>query len=70
VAWLALALQRDDGGRPLEARLAEFAPALEAHAAASSPLAFVLASHERQRGPTPFDANGADGVWLQLAGGR
>lgn len=69
-ALLAVALLRRDALRPLEARLAEQVPPIEAHAAASSPLAFVLAAHERRIAPDAIAAGNADGVWLQLMGGR
>ncbi|MFN7590862.1 MAG: hypothetical protein ACK501_10365 [Planctomycetota bacterium] len=69
-ALLAVVLLRRDAIRPLEARLAEQVPPIEAHAAAGSPLAFVLAEHERRRAPDAIAAGNADGVWLQLAGGR
>ena len=69
-ALLAVVLLRRDAIRPLEARLAEQVPPIEAHAAAGSPLAFVLAAHERRSAPDAIAAGNADGVWLQLAGGR
>ena len=69
-AWLVLSLLRREPLRPLEARLAEQVPPIEAHASASSPLAFVLAANERRRADTALAVASPDGVWLQLAGGR
>lgn len=69
-AVLVLTLLRRDALRPLEARLAEHVPPIEAHASAGSPLAFVLAANERNRADTALDVTSPDGVWLQLAGGR
>jgi hypothetical protein len=45
-------------------------PPIEAHASASSPLAFALAASERRRADTALAVASPDGVWLQLAGGR
>jgi hypothetical protein len=67
---LVVSLQRRDPTRPLEARLADMVPPIEAHASANSPLAFALAANERRRADTALAVASPDGVWLQLAGGR
>lgn len=69
-ALLLLLLLRREPLRPLEARLAEHVPSIEAHASATSPLAFVLAASERRHADTALAVASPDGVWLQLAGGR
>lgn len=65
-----LLLLRREPLRPLEARLAEHVPPIEAHASATSPLAFVLAASERRHADSALALASPDGVWLQLAGGR
>jgi hypothetical protein len=53
-----------------EERLARTASPAYAHAYATSPAAFVLASHARTAEPDALFDAGADGVWLALGGTR